>query len=319
MMNPAVHHHTLIIAAEVAASMQQTLPHSGFAALPRSRSPVPRAVPRRFSRRLFGADPAEVNQVLTATEDAVSDLVAALDHERTVLEARLQNATAEIAELRVQLDAAEQCSAVYREQEGVIARALVTAQQAADDLTRTAQAEADEIVGKAEVIANDIVQIGCRNASEILQKAQQDADGILDAAREKAGAYLAALRTEADRLILDAHQTFQAAQRTVEEQVASLSARLSADLANPGAAAPAEAGQDIAPPSAPPGPIDEADPRGGGGEAARPSEAATGTDSDPAPASQVRFLDGALACAVTGGAMSIVYLLRRLLGDAVGA
>ncbi len=113
----------------------------------------------------------------------------------------------------------------HREQEALFARTLLTAQKTADDLVRNAQAEAQTIIRFAETEAEDIVRAGRRNASEILQKSQQDADIIVESAKHKAAAWLAALQAEADKLAVDAHRAFQGAQRSVEQNVASLAAR----------------------------------------------------------------------------------------------
>lgn len=113
----------------------------------------------------------------------------------------------------------------YREHEALFARTLLTAQKTAEDLVRNAQAEAQTIIRIAETEADDIVRAGRRNASEVLLKAQQDADVIVESAKHKAAAWLAALQAEADKLAIDAHRAFQGAQRSVEQNVASLAAR----------------------------------------------------------------------------------------------
>lgn len=119
----------------------------------------------------------------------------------------------------------------YREQEALFARALLTAQKTADDMVRSAQVEAQEIIARAEAAAAETARASRRNASEIIQKAQQDADLIVASAKQKAAGWLALLQAEADKLAVDAHQAFQGAQRTVEQNVASLAARFERRMA----------------------------------------------------------------------------------------
>jgi cell division septum initiation protein DivIVA len=113
-----------------------------------------------------------------------------------------------------------------REQEALFARALVTAQRTAEDLVRKAKAEAQDIIDKAQTTANDIVSAGRRNASEVLAKAEQEAGMIVTAANENATARLALLQAEVERLVVEAHQVFQGAQQSVQQNVASLKSRL---------------------------------------------------------------------------------------------
>jgi vacuolar-type H+-ATPase subunit H len=128
-------------------------------------------------------------------------------------------------------NAAELRGGDYREQETLFARALLTAQKTADDMVRSAQAEAQEIIARAEAAAAETARASRRNASEIIQKAQQDADLIVASAKQKAAGWLALLQAEADKLAVDAHQAFQGAQRTVEQNVASLAARFERRMA----------------------------------------------------------------------------------------
>ncbi|HLW48303.1 MAG TPA: hypothetical protein VKW09_11115 [bacterium] len=115
-----------------------------------------------------------------------------------------------------------------REQEALFARALVTAHKTAEDLVRRANAEAQDIIDKAQAAANDIVGSARRSASELLQKAEQEAQLIVEDANERATDRLALLQTEVERLVDEANQTFQAAQQSVEQNVASLLSRLDA-------------------------------------------------------------------------------------------
>lgn len=305
--------------------MQNTLRHSAFLTAPPSA--VSRIAAHRFSRRVFGVNPREVSQFVAAVDATVEDLVDVFEHERTALEAQLRDAAAEAETLRAGLNAAEQSAAAYQEQEAVIARTLLTAQKTADELVRTAQADADELVGKAEMIATDVVQAGCRTATEILQKAQQDADDIVEAAREKGAALLTQLQAAADRLVIDAHQTFRQAQRSVEHDVASLLERCledrHADLRNGTTVEPLRRlkapGSETEPETADTTPqsavleVGAAAP-GAGAEAAVPAERVT----DPASHSaregplQVSPLSAVIAWVIMGGAISVFSLLRRL-------
>lgn len=132
---------------------------------------------------------------------------------------------------KMALGPTEQRSAEQREQEALFARALLTAQKTAEDLVRNAQLEAEEIVARAEAAAAETARASRRNAAETLQKAQRDADLIVASAKQKAAAWLALLQTEADKLATEAHQAFQGAQRTVEQNVTSLSARFERRMA----------------------------------------------------------------------------------------
>jgi hypothetical protein len=119
-----------------------------------------------------------------------------------------------------------EAAAAARDQEALFARALVTAQRTAEELVRRAKTEAQDIIDKAQVAANDIVSTGRRNASEVLRKAEQEAEMIITAANENAAARLALLQAEVERLVVDANQVFQGAQQSVQQNVASLKARL---------------------------------------------------------------------------------------------
>ena len=119
----------------------------------------------------------------------------------------------------------------YREHEALFARTLLTAQKTAEDLVRNAQAEAQDIIARAEAAAAETARASRKNASEIIQKAQGDADLIVASAKQKATAWLALLQAEADKLAVEAHQAFQGAQRTVEQNVATLAARFERRMA----------------------------------------------------------------------------------------
>jgi vacuolar-type H+-ATPase subunit H len=129
------------------------------------------------------------------------------------------------------LNAVGQPGADYRDPEALFARTLLTAQKTAEDLVRNAQLEAQDIITKAETAASDTARTSRKNASEVLQKAQQDADVIVSSAKQKATAWLTLLQAEADKLVADAHQTFQGAQRSVEQNVASLASRFERRMA----------------------------------------------------------------------------------------
>jgi cell division septum initiation protein DivIVA len=119
----------------------------------------------------------------------------------------------------------------YREHEALFARTLLTAQKAAEDLVRNAEAEAQDIIAQAEAAAAETARASRKNASETIQQAQGDADIIVASAKQKATAWLALLQAEADKLAVDAHQAFQGAQRTVEQNVATLAARFERRMA----------------------------------------------------------------------------------------
>lgn len=132
---------------------------------------------------------------------------------------------------KIALGPAEQRTANYREQEALFARTLLTAQKTAEDLVRNAQVEAEEITARAEAAAAETARASRKNAAEIVQKAEQDADLIVASAKKKAAASLALLQVEADKLAAEANQAFQVAQRAVEQNVTTLSARLERRMA----------------------------------------------------------------------------------------
>ena len=119
----------------------------------------------------------------------------------------------------------------YREQEALFARTLLTAQKTADELVRNAKLEAQDLLAKAETAASEATRLSRKNATEITQAAQQDADLIVASAKQKAAAWLALLQAEADKLTADANEAFQGAQRSVEQHVASLTARFERRMA----------------------------------------------------------------------------------------
>ncbi|HKX18923.1 MAG TPA: DivIVA domain-containing protein [bacterium] len=132
---------------------------------------------------------------------------------------------------KIALGPAEQRTANYREQEALFARTLLTAQKTAEDLVRNAQLEAEEITARAEASAAETTRASRKNAAEIVQKAERDADLIVASAKKKAAASLALLQVEADKLAAEANQAFQVAQRAVEQNVTTLSARLERRMA----------------------------------------------------------------------------------------
>lgn len=137
------------------------------------------------------------------------------------------------AEASRQGTAAAETAAATREQEALFARALVTAHRTAEDLVRKAKAEAQGILDQAQTTANDIVSASRRDASDVLQRAEQDAAMIVATANEKATARLAMLGTEVERLVIEAHQAFQSAQRSVQQNVATLTSRLELHAGEP--------------------------------------------------------------------------------------
>lgn len=305
--------------------MQHTLPGSKFAFLPNPRFLASSAAGRRFSRRLFGADPKEVIQYLGEADAAVRNLIEAFEQERAGLEGRLRDATRQAETLRSELTAAEQCTAAYYADEMLIGRTLVRAQKMAEELQRTAQAEAEEILGKAETIANDIVQTGCRNASETMRKAQQESDAMVQAAKENATELLDLVRRETRRLAVDAHETFQRAHRSVEQDIATAASRLDVHIPQSELEArPPDRDRDLLSPEAPGGPTPleqlgatsqpagahppqfdgQAGPANGSGNTGEP-------DAAPQPPARSVVWQGATVWAVTAAVFGIVSQLRR--------
>jgi hypothetical protein len=149
-----------------------------------------------------------------------------------------------------------------REQEALFARALLTAQKTAEDLVAKSKAEAQVIIEHAQTTANDIVGAARRNASETVQNAEQQAEVIVAAANEKAMARLAMLQAEIQRLVVDAHQVFQGAQRVVQQNIASAGSRLDQLAANPDAGPDRDGGHEVRSPAASASPAARADGAG---------------------------------------------------------
>lgn len=258
---------------------------------------------------MFGADPREVIQYLTEADAAVRNLIEVFEQERAGLEDRLRDATGQVETLRAELTAAQQCTAAYHADELLIGRTLVTAQKMAEELQRTAQTGAEEILAKAETIANDVVQTGCRNASDIMRKAQQESDDMLRDAKERATALLDLLRREAGQLAADAHETFERARRSVEQDITSATSRIDVCIAQGDLeACPPDPARDL-----PRGtPEEQTSPDGLGAKSqATGARSSAESDVEAAPANGSVALQRATLWALAAAVLGIVSQLRR--------
>jgi len=114
----------------------------------------------QFRRVFRGVDELEVRRFL----DLVRTEMEALRRENEALKDELQQALRRLAE--------------YREKEGVLREALLTAQKVGDDLRHNAEQEAELIVRDAEMKAS-------RHLSEAMHRVQSLRDEIIDLRQQK--------------------------------------------------------------------------------------------------------------------------------------
>lgn len=115
----------------------------------------------QFRRSLRGLDPVEVSRFL----DLVRVEMESLRQENQALKDELQQALRRLSE--------------FREKEGMLRDALMTAQRVGDDLRANAEREADLLVGDAELKASKLV-------GEAMHRVQQLRSEILDLRHQKA-------------------------------------------------------------------------------------------------------------------------------------
>ncbi|RMF14950.1 MAG: DivIVA domain-containing protein [Candidatus Dadabacteria bacterium] len=115
----------------------------------------------QFRRVLRGFDPDEVVRFL----DLVRIEMETLRQENQALRDELQQALRRLSE--------------FREKEGMLRDALLTAQRVGDDLKSNAQREADLLIGDAELKASKLV-------GEAMHKVQELQSQILDLRHQKA-------------------------------------------------------------------------------------------------------------------------------------
>lgn len=189
---------------------------------------------RQFSRKLLGADPVEVRQFLAeaaGTLERVNSELARVILDRTVLQTTLKQRSAEVEDLRRQLAAAHEKLASYQGQESLLARALLIAQKAAEDLAAESQAQAEQTIAEASAAAQETIRAVRRSAAELLRASRTRAQKAIEAANHAAAARLAAVQIEAERLVEEARRSAAEVQAVTQQQVAQLIARLEAFLA----------------------------------------------------------------------------------------
>ncbi len=136
---------------------------------------------------------AAAAQEAMAAREAQEQMLAEAVAERDALQQKLGEATAEVRQLREQTEslrrqaaAAQEQVASYRTQEQLIAQALLTAQRAADDLTRQAKAQAEDAIARARATSEETIQAARKSAAETLRQAQARADQAVRAVTDLA-------------------------------------------------------------------------------------------------------------------------------------
>ena len=109
----------------------------------------------RFSRRLRGLDPAEVESFL----QLLAEDYEALRKERDALDAHTRRQEARIQELSMN--------------EKMLQDTLVTAQTISEDLKKTAMKEAEVTLGQAEVKAEKMLRASHRRAAQLAGEIQE--------------------------------------------------------------------------------------------------------------------------------------------------
>lgn len=189
---------------------------------------------RRFSRTLFGADPAEVRQFLTeaaATLDRVNSELARVLLDRTTLQTTFKQTTAEVEALRRQLAEAHEKLAAYQEQESLMARTWLNAQRVTEDLTRDSKVQAERTIAEASAAARETVQSARNAAADLLKAARARARQAIEATDHAAAARIDAVQIEAERLMGEARRGAAEVQQAARQQVEQFIARLEAFLA----------------------------------------------------------------------------------------
>lgn len=115
----------------------------------------------QFRKTFRGLDPEEVGRFL----DLVRVEMESLRQENQALKDELQQALRRLSE--------------FREKEGMLRDALLTAQRVGDDLKSNAEREADLVIGDAELKASKLI-------GEAMHKVQQLRSEILDLRHQKA-------------------------------------------------------------------------------------------------------------------------------------
>ncbi len=167
-----------------------------------------------------------------AAHEARKNLAAQMAAQRDALRSTLKDLTAEIGGLRAQAAAAQAKIAAYQAEDREIARTLLSAQKAADDLVDSARQEAEDARSAAAADAEAARQAARKAAAETLRRAQARAEATVRAAEEVAATRLARQQVEAEWFTEHARREAAEAERSAERHVADLIARLETFVAD---------------------------------------------------------------------------------------
>jgi cell division septum initiation protein DivIVA len=195
----------------------------------------------RFGRRIFGADPEEVKQVLSQVAAAARHEIARTDSRIAALEGALRDARARVEQLerdltgvrdrlaaaQESLAAAQERLAAYQEREGQVARVLLNAQRFTEEIARGAQRDAEETRAEARRTAQETVAGARRTAAQTLRDARRRAREAAHAA----AARLSDAQAEADRTVSAARDAAAHVRQTAEQRVEELAAAVGGILA----------------------------------------------------------------------------------------
>lgn len=188
---------------------------------------------RRFSRALFGANPEEVRGFLAEVAAAIDRLNSELAHsalERTGLQSSLQQATAQIEELRRQLAAAHDKIAAYQAEESLMAKVLMNAQKMTEEVIERTKTESERTVTEANAAAEATLHAARQEAADLLREARTRAEEAVKAAERAAAAQLAEVRLDSERVVEQAGKAVAELRQTAEQQVRSVMANIEAAL-----------------------------------------------------------------------------------------
>lgn len=107
---------------------------------------------------------------------------------RVIVFASLQEASAKIGALQMQVFAAQEEIAAHQRRERLLAQALQSAEQVASELTEAATASVEEMVSRARATTDEIARAAREGAAQTLKEAQAAADETSRAARARAEA-----------------------------------------------------------------------------------------------------------------------------------
>jgi cell division septum initiation protein DivIVA len=206
--------------------MQQTLQQNGsYILVSLLKYSEAKVASRHFSRRVFGDDPGEVRAFLADTAKNLKQLAGALEQEvveRIALEKQLRDTTAERDTLRTEIAAADREAAAYHEREVFIARTLLDAQKAAEELTCSARARAEDMVNDAGTAADALITHASKTASETLATAQARAEEIVREAERMAAARRDSVQVDSNQILEQAHEALAEVRRSADQGVSFL-------------------------------------------------------------------------------------------------